>query len=743
MEMQGSNAKIFTEWFREYTAARGNDLSIDSNIVKAVDSDELDAKFVEQRIKESALNVLIVNRFCAKCQSLFDHWPTLGDSSTREHDSGPSPDGGWEHAVARPCSTFELESSTRSGCRFCAFLLQNLKDRNLLDTFRKVEARLYHLDENALSSLSIQSWGSNPIQLLWLNLPGKVCTSCNSGLAVNMTIGSCFLPESADCFDDQLDVFDIANNWLSKCTENHDLCKNNGNDTLPTRLISIAGESPRLVLTSECHNKPRYATLSHSWGSYDVIKLTSDDLDTYVEALPVERFPKTFKDGIEITQRLGLDYLWIDSLCIIQDSVEDWQKESALMSSIFGGSTITIAACSARDGRQGCFTKQPYFSGGLRARITDGELRRVQDFHSSKIYDLSTFETHLGTRAWALQEKMLPPRTIHVGDRGAFWECRTTIASEYLPDGLPRKLQRNLVRRNGKLQDHWLDIVRLYSAANLTFGKDKLPALSGIARLGHEETGDLYLAGLWRGELEEQLCWSRARYPPIMMRPRPPMQPRPPWRAPTWSWASIDGEVTWHSRHKGGLDTAYVQVLDAYTTKIGYDPFGQVTIGVIRLACSTMAAGYLVYPSESNYPEPEADATIVLYAGDRELNFSVQIDCQDDNNTSSGKLCYLLPILSGKTGTGTRRKGKNMIYESMIEGIVLQATGITKGEFCRIGSFKFYKDRSKYSDGDEEESYERFLPVLKRHGKATAKASCKEVISNRKHIDKRYVITLV
>ncbi|OBT80157.1 hypothetical protein VF21_00677 [Pseudogymnoascus sp. 05NY08] len=711
MKMQGSKPNIFTEWFREYTAANGDDLTFNSDIVKAVDSDELDAKFVERRIKESAPDAPILKGFCAKCQSLFHHWPTvIGDSSTREHGSKPNFAEGWDHTVARwsCCSTFELESSTRSGCRFCAFLLQSLKDGDSLDTYRKIEARLYDFDENASLSLSVQNCGINPMQLLWLNLPGKVCTDCNSGVAVNIAILSSFLPESADCYDELPDVFNIANNWVSKCTENHDLCKSNGDSTLPTRLIYITGESPRL------------------------------DLDTYMEALPVERLPKTFKDAIEITQRLGLDYLWIDSLCIIQDSVEDWQKESALMSSVFGGSTINIAACSARDGRQGCFTKQPYFSGGLRTRITDGKLRRVQDFHSGQVYDLSTFETHLGTRAWALQEKMLPPRTIHFGDRGAFWECRSTIASEYLPDGFPRKLGRDLVRRNRKLQKHWLDIVRLYSAANLTFGKDKLPALSGIARLGHNETGDLYLAGLWRDKLEEQLCWSRSISQPSMMRLRPPMRPRPPWRAPTWSWASIDGEVTWHGRHKGVLDTTYVQVLDAYATKHGYDPFGQVTSGVIRLACSTMAAGYLVYPSESNYPEPEADATIVLYAGDRELNFSVRIDCQDDNNTSSGKLCYLLPIFSGKTGTGTRRR-----YELMIDGIVLQATGITKGEFCRIGSFKFYKNRSEYSVGDKEESYERFLLVLKSHGKATAKAACKEVTSNRKHIDKRYVITLV
>jgi hypothetical protein len=203
MEMLGSKAKVLTEWFREYMAADGNDLSADSDIIQAVDSDELDAEFVEQRINESAPNAPIIKGFCAKCQSLLAHWPTIGDSSTREHDSEPDSGEGWEHAVARSCSTFELEGSTRAGCRLCTFLLQMLKDSGLLDKFRKIEARLYHLDKNASSSLSIQNWGTNPTQLLWLNLPSKICTSCNDGIALSAKFESCFLPESGLlCFAD-------------------------------------------------------------------------------------------------------------------------------------------------------------------------------------------------------------------------------------------------------------------------------------------------------------------------------------------------------------------------------------------------------------------------------------------------------------------------------------------------------------------------------------------------------------
>lgn len=456
-----------------------------------------------------------------------------------------------------------------------------------------------------------------------------------------------------------------------------------------------------------------------------------------MKAIPVEKLPLTFKDGIDITRKLGLGYLWIDALCIIQDSEDDWLKESALMSSVYGGSTITIAASSAQDSSQGCFLKPSYFSGGLRARITDGGRQRVQDFRSQDVYDRSTFKTHLGTRAWALQEKMLPPRTVHFSDRGAFWECRMTLANEYLPDGFPKQLVSPLVRRKGKFEWLWPRIVRLYSAANLTFPKDKLPALSGIAKLGYDETGDQYLAGLWRRQIEEQLCWRRVRS-------SHPME-RPPWRAPTWSWASIDGEVSWISLQQGILETRYAHVLDSSTTQYGHDPFGQVTSGVVRLACSTMATGYLNPAKRSLEPEIEDGVSIVLRVGNGEKEFCIQADSLDDGYQQNNKPLHLLPLLSGRTGKGRRKVGEDMVDELMIEGIVLRATGSNKGEFSRIGSFNFYKDKCTFpGDQDvEEELYKPFLHILEEQGVTTAEAACAEVISNPDYPDERYVITLV
>jgi hypothetical protein len=201
MQKHAFNASDFGAWWNEYTAADGNNLSKDSTLVQALNSDELDAAFVEQQVKKRAPKDPATGGFCAKCRGLFEDWPTLGDSSTRDHDSEPDPDQkGWEHATAVSYSTFELEGSAHSGCRFCSFLLQNLKDSKALDTYRKIEARLYALDKPQLSSLSIQNWGTNPSQLLWLNLPGKVCTSCNDGIALDVKFDSVFLPASgASC----------------------------------------------------------------------------------------------------------------------------------------------------------------------------------------------------------------------------------------------------------------------------------------------------------------------------------------------------------------------------------------------------------------------------------------------------------------------------------------------------------------------------------------------------------------
>ena len=177
-------------------AADGDRLDLDSDLIRVVDSDILDTDFVERRIRESAPHAPIVEGFCSACHQLFDNWPALGGPPTGKHESLQDLPDGWAHAVTRHCSTFEIEASARAECRFCCFLLQYLKDASLLEVFRKIEARLFHVNVNALASLSVQNWGWGPQQLLWLNFPGLTCTHCNDGIACSTKFVSSLFPPS-------------------------------------------------------------------------------------------------------------------------------------------------------------------------------------------------------------------------------------------------------------------------------------------------------------------------------------------------------------------------------------------------------------------------------------------------------------------------------------------------------------------------------------------------------------------
>ncbi|KAF7939244.1 uncharacterized protein EAE97_007324 [Botrytis byssoidea] len=720
-ELNAQN-KDMREWFEEYMSIDADELRSSHHIFEALDSDELDEDSSEKRILDSAATP-ILGRFCLECQELFDNWPTLGNSSTREHDSKPGSEDGWEHTAVRPCSLFKLEASTRAGCKFCALMIQRLKDEELLGLFRKVEDRLLLLGESSMSFLSIQNWAANPTQLLWSNLPGKICTSCNAGIASELKFVSSFLPASANCYERPPDVFSTARNWLSNCIQKHEACNSNGHATLPTRLIFVAEESPRLVFTADYQERLRYATLSHSWGSHEVIRLTTKNIGQLMKEIPLDILPKTFEDAINITQKLGIDFLWIDSLCIIQNDGDDWQKEAALMSSVYGGSFITIAASSARDSTEGCFFRPPNFSGGLRARITDGGRQRVQEFRNRTEYESSTSRAHLGTRAWALQEKLLSPRTIHFGDRGAFWECRSLIASEVFPDEFLDIFVHPLVCRTRNYKSQWRQIVELYSAANLTYGKDKLPAFSGIAKSLNDENGDQYLAGIWRRKIEEQLCWGLARSK---------ASKRPLWRAPSWSWASIDGQVTWPTSSPMFLDARHAHVVDANTTLYSYDPFGQVIDGFIRLACSTMAAGHIVFTETLDGAGSRGDAAISLDGRGQKKEFRIRLDCINDINQDYAQLTYLVPLIGGPGATGRISSENKWIPDLVVVGIVLQNTDSVTRKYTRIGTRESL-----------DALYEPFFQVLEEQGLTTAEAACSEILSNAEPPDHRYLITIV
>jgi hypothetical protein len=176
---------LLRAWHEDYSAAEKY-ITLDTAVVKDVQSDALDEQTVEKCIAELANHTPVGQRFCDGCQQLFDNWPDLSDLDDKDSSprkSQPGTGGDWKHIVARDCHTLILEASVRNGCRFCAFLMQMLRDAEGLETFRKLERRLTILGDEAMASLSVQNWGENTSQLLWINLSGKVSDHCNSGMA--------------------------------------------------------------------------------------------------------------------------------------------------------------------------------------------------------------------------------------------------------------------------------------------------------------------------------------------------------------------------------------------------------------------------------------------------------------------------------------------------------------------------------------------------------------------------------
>lgn len=187
------------KWYDEYMAEDGDLLSSDSEVILALEGDSLDNEAFEEEVAKFAAHV--EGEFCLQCQTLMDNWPDVSNSPFGEPDVSKDlmpHEKYWEHHVSmKRFRTHELEAATRQGCRFCALIRQILLDNDMLETYRKVEGRLSHFTNDMKIALSIQNWANftqTKCQLLWPNLPGKVCTSCNSGYAMYTKFESNVIP---------------------------------------------------------------------------------------------------------------------------------------------------------------------------------------------------------------------------------------------------------------------------------------------------------------------------------------------------------------------------------------------------------------------------------------------------------------------------------------------------------------------------------------------------------------------
>ena len=369
----------------------------------------------------------------------------------------------------------------------------------------------------------------------------------------------------------------LAQRWIAECTASHTRCKITPEDENwhPTRLLDVASPDRTsniicLMESKELASGSAYITLSHRWGDAKPLQLRRDTYAQLRSGITLDSMPPTFRDAVLVARHLSIRYIWIDALCIIQneDDLSDWSNEASLMHKVYSAAYCNISAAAASDSLQGFFVSrdpQLLVSPTIQLTLEDsipGDFL-VSDFN---FWDTEVSLAAINSRGWVLQERILANRILHFGERQLMWECGEKDAAEIYPNGLPKAISTGSdvrfkdlcpnsylqqIRRfkglsiNPGVSAHllWMRVVEAYSRCQLTKPDDKLPALSGIAKRMSVILGDDYVAGMWRRYLASELIWFVE--PNSVGKLNHELAGRPAsYRAPSFSWASVDGVIT-------------------------------------------------------------------------------------------------------------------------------------------------------------------------------------------------------
>ncbi|KAK0642919.1 heterokaryon incompatibility protein-domain-containing protein [Cercophora newfieldiana] len=451
-------------------------------------------------------------------------------------------------------------------------------------------------------------------------------------------------------------VVELTRRWMAGCDESHPKCAHLGPANLPKRLIDVRG-GVRLVDTlvdDDVALDEPYMTLSHCWGSekaaHSLLKTTHDTLYGHRQGIAWDVLPQLFRDVITLVRALGCRYVWIDSLCIIQDDPEDWMVESVKMSTVYNDSVLNIAATAMRSSSLGLFRQRIHGQGfrdlvvseagtighaleTIEIPTAEGEppiFSRVSHDRSHEVLygDMEYFRTPMEpllSRAWVFQERLLSRRTLHFGASEMLWECRTDCFCECSRIGDAHALSaRNLnsaslaqdldgfesnARENGTRfirpkkvlffdvcagisnpLDFWLRAVEEYSFLYLSHERDRPFALVGIAERISRLTGDVYFAGLWLADLPRALVWSPCRSKKVFRATNKGI--------PSWSWMartcyphvqSTACAVRYkHVTQYGFLQDSRLKVhTDGTFCRYEHDnPFGQPVAGQVHISAA-------------------------------------------------------------------------------------------------------------------------------------------------------------
>lgn len=343
-------------------------------------------------------------------------------------------------------------------------------------------------------------------------------------------------------------VYKQVRSWADACNQGHPECGNlNWSNKNPTRLLRIKSTSEvQLVNAREDMELLSYTALSYCWGSPDDEdtqrgRTTADNFDLrHGQPFPITELPATIRDAITLTRGCGLEYIWVDSVCIIQGDMEDWLTEANRMHEVYANAYFTICAVSVESASAGLlhmrqawkYSIEPCQLASNRISIRSSSFRElIQGSSWSK-------------RAWTLQEEHLSPRIMYWTPQRMYWSCSRCLETEgesldrLTPVATTHPPESSFLaasRSGFHLHERWYDMVESFMKRGLTNPTDKLPAIAGIAMRYHRyRKSDEYLAGLWRDTFALDLAWKTSVY--LLESQKPLCEEH---IIPSWSWASL------------------------------------------------------------------------------------------------------------------------------------------------------------------------------------------------------------
>ncbi|KAH6964803.1 heterokaryon incompatibility protein-domain-containing protein [Fusarium venenatum] len=420
----------------------------------------------------------------------------------------------------------------------------------------------------------------------------------------------------------------LTSTWITNCRNTHSQCGHqnipHSFDRVPTRLIDVGtddnSQPPKLFLPSQgqASENIEYVALSYAWGSASnhPTRTSASNIQEMLEGLPFSRLPKTIRDAIIFTRKLGFKYLWVDALCILQSEgphdrihKEDWSHETSRFGYYYRNAAVTLAATGAKSSDCGLFLSRPALAFDpkpviLQRKTPTGHIGDISILPKVPSWISEIKRAPLYERGWAIQERILSARVVHFAANMVLWECHecrateidTTGASlrdansgmvyEEVSDFMPvfRNLQRNGKGANQVIRE-WYSFIEGYTAAKFTFMGDRLPALSGIAALIQKYIPKRYGAGLWESAIPEGLAWL-VDYDELTENtsdlttaygPREDFQ----LMLPSWSWATSRGPV----RFLSSLESwePLLKMEDWEVKSAGVDTSGQILGARLRV----------------------------------------------------------------------------------------------------------------------------------------------------------------